>query len=341
MFLFECALRSDLKMILTNFFIASALSMSNLTLFVDQLITDGKYKTVLLIHDRTSVRDSNFIPQLTELGFGKYATVIVNMRHLNGLDLGPYRVQSGILQIVMIKYGAPGESRVKQLIDASSLRQSRQNMVMLIPMQSDNEKKEFWLQLKGSNIFTGYGWINTTVIFYQTEQSMANTTRKPFEVFVINYKADQTVDALEIEKWDHKNQATESNLHEQIFGSIMKKPNLILSTTAAVNRSITKATLRRGNETLINLGSAANYLSNFIARNLRFKDVMFQQVLKYFPLGVNIRASEILDMKFFYNCYASNENTYGELYNKIPEKRPFTERFVDTFLRIHLKSKIR
>lgn len=307
------------KMNLTSLFITNLISMSNLTFFLDRLITDGKYKTVFLTYDDASIKDNNFVSQLVDLAFEKYAMMITeydsNRETTRPFDRIFFLKQSDILQIIMVNYR---EDKARKVILGEKLRGSKfkygiQNVVVLFPIQSNDRKEEIW-EIFGTKRYSQFcKHMNVSVIFYETENSkkMTNTLRKSMEIFVFNYKAYENVDIREINV--ESNHVNESNLYEKIFGSIVKEPILSIRTeTSVVNKSVTKISDQRGNDTIINLGSAEYYLSNFIARNLRSKHSQVQQILQRF-------LTEIFDYSPDNNCSVSNEKYYGELYNKFPE----------------------
>lgn len=292
--------------------------MSNLTHFLNRLITDGGYKTVLLIYDGDFVGGNNFVSQLTDSGFGNYATMIMNVNHVRSLNKSfrSIRDQSGLLQIIMLNYDDDGENRLKHLLrDMDLLSNKHNNMVILMPAQRDDQKKEIW------RVFARKYLSAVTVIFYQTEKTleMANTSRIYVEVFILNYKANGTLDAqvIDVENTVDKNQPNESNLNEKIFGPILQKPKLFIFTDLAVNKSVTKTTVQQGQDTLVSLGNADYYMSNFIARNLRFEDGEIHQILVY--LGSHSQGAIHRKSITLFICDASNENIYGELYNKPPK----------------------
>lgn len=83
---------------LTSLFLTNLLSVSHFTPFFDHLITDGKYKSVLLVYNRASVSEADFVPELVSSAFGKYAVVIVNTEQAKTeyLRIKPYNQQFGV-----------------------------------------------------------------------------------------------------------------------------------------------------------------------------------------------------------------------------------------------------
>lgn len=175
---------------LASLLVANLISLSNLTHFLDRLITDGNYQTVLLIYDDASVRDTNFIPELADLAFGKYAMVIMNSDHTNqsyaeynyAYDLKLFeQQQTGIIQIIMADYG---NRAVEKSLRRNSFLHSLQDVVCLIPVQPDDEKKKIWKLFNRREVSLRYR--NCSIIFYQPEQS-----GEPFEIFALNYQAER------------------------------------------------------------------------------------------------------------------------------------------------------
>lgn len=287
------------KMNLTSLLITNFLSVSNLTHFLDRLINDGNHKTVLLVYDEASVRDTNFLPELADLAFQKYSVVIVNRdQEESWMAMKPYNLQFGLLEVILMDYSESGRKGVEMVLDSSTYH-NRHSMILLIPMQDDDRRTDIWKCFNASLTIIRY--INMTVVFYQAEMSTTTTKtlEKSIKVFVLDYEPFRAVE-IEVE-----NQSSiQSNLNEKIFGSILNRPNLITRTT--VSAYTTNQTVPSENSASVNWGNAELYLSNFISRNLRAKNVVIQQLLT-----TQIAKGRLRD----FACNASNEKYYAELYN--------------------------
>lgn len=305
------------NLITANLIPANSIS-SNLPLFLDRLITDGNYKTVLFIYDDTDaiIKDTNFLPQLSDLSFGKYAMCVMREDYSNFGSkawriFSPYREHSGLLQILTLNYSEGQMSRLPQLLNRYNEQQNKQNVVLLIPMPPDNQRNDIWHHFEKRSSAAARR-INLSVIFYRKEMSMmmAKTPRKSIEIFALNYGEEFRGRS----KVDVKNsvcnvQLNESNFHDNIFESITKKMNLVIETTTAAFEPIT---VQRGNVSLINLMNADHYLSNFIASNLRAKHVLIQQRLRQEEVRNYFVQSQS------YEYIVSKEKLYAELYNEQP-----------------------
>lgn len=303
--------------------------MWNLTHFIDRLITDGKYKIVQLVYDDNDplIKDTNFIPELTELASGKYAMFIGKHNYLrppsNTYKMWAFTKHIDMLKIFTLNFNVNGPMRFVTLLNSGYIMHGQQNIILLIPTQSDRQKSTIFSAFHESDIL----FKNISVIFYQMEKSPSvdSISKKSIEIFALNYKIDKRGNhRADEEKSVYKGSLNESNLHDKIFGSISKKPNLIIHTITASKESMVKTSVQQANTTLINLGSADYYLSNFIARNLRAKDALVQQVLLH-EIFVN---GQSWMNRLMYNCSASNERVYGELYNLPVGKRRDFSRFV-------------
>lgn len=118
----------------------------------------------------------------------------------------------------------------------------------------------------------------------------------------------------------------ECNLNDVIFNSGNRTTNLIIKTDADVNKSVTKTLVQRGNNTFINLGDSDYYLSNFIARNSRMRNVVIQQVLHFHDIGIS-RTEEGTTLQYgrkVLHCSTSNERYYAELYNVPPANQYYS-----------------
>lgn len=322
------------KMSLTNysnFLVADWISMLNLTLFVDRFVTDGNYESVLFIYDDDDVhiKDTNFIPQLSDLSFGKYAMFIMKENYSEwgtSPKLPPHQEHSRLLQVLTLK--DVDKFRMRKLSLRYGFSKNQQNVVLLISMPPDDRKMDIWRIFRKFN--SRLRFVNMIVVFYQTEVSMAlaNSSRESIEIFALNYKYGiRGSIAVDVENSVYKGHLNDSNLHDKVFASIIKKTDLTINTISAVNVSVTKTNVQRENVcvSLYNLGSADFYLSNFIARNLRSKDVIFEQLLEHRKM----RVSQLEANKYFYSV--SNEKTYAELYN-LPTKQRRFQKFVFTII---------
>lgn len=310
-------------MILYHLFIANVISMSNLTLFLDRLITHGKYNSIHLVYDDASIKDTDFVPQLVDLSQGKYAMFITKKEYsffFTKPVMTPYRSRSDLLQVLMLNYDEGGKTRLVDILKGQNLFYSTQNVVLLMPMQSNERKREVWNCFNERTITRNTQFTNISVVFYQTETSMkvANASRKSIEIFVLNYKASQNVEPKEIDvensscAWN--NQVNECNLHDKIFGEISKKISLSIHLKSTTIKSVTKEPILYGNNALVNFGVARNYLRNFFVRNLRLEDVEFQNICLY--IYIDKFGDKYYQYTKHFLCDTSNEKIYGELYNE-------------------------
>lgn len=320
-------------MSLANFLIANLIVVSNLTFFFNRLITDGNYKTVLLNYDDVNcdLKDTNFDSELAGLASENYAMYIMksNYSQVIAWEVTPIKIRFGVLEILTLNYDNDGKKRMRQLLQRNdNSRYTAASIVLLIPMQSDERKKEFWQCFSAATRYFPY--INASVVFYQTERSvkMANTSRELIEIFALNHydrllRRTQNVD-VKNSIFD-VGELIEGNLNEKIFGSISKKPNLVINTFVSA-----AAPPKRGSDLqLVNIGDANQYHSNFITQNLRNKDAVIRQTLQY-------GTTELINGKYtikgsLYQCNISNEKIYAELHNTLRSpKRTQNELFVFT-----------
>lgn len=329
----------------TSLLLAKLLSVSNLTFFLDRLIFDGKYKTVELTFDDAYINRIDFVGEMINTAGGKYTMMIKNL-NLNRLS-EPHarnkipqqqsnRKNLDLLQIFKLNYGAgvgDGTPFVHYL--RKNLQYfSFQNIVLLIPMQSDEKKRQFWDHIMELNVFLGYR--NAIVVFYKNEESisMVNALKKPFEIYAINYKVKRMTKigialiGIDVENSLYRGELDEANFHEHIFGMVSKKPDLVINTDTGSDKSLMKTSVRRGNKTLINLGSADYYLSNFISLNLHFKDITFIQGYRY--KQTTFKNGEFVTIRGYSDCECTsfNEEAYAEFYNELPYIRETNAGFV-------------
>lgn len=335
---------------LSGISVADLFFISNLTFFLDRLITDGRYQTVQLIYDDAYLNDNDFVAQLATRAVDKYAMLVEKcmwrrdplkeLKRNNNFMKG--RIDS--IRIMKLNYGEQNSEYFEEFLGAIPYLMDSvyQNLVLLIPAQSNNRKLQFWKQLKEYKLIP----LNISVVFYQTEESsaMARATREPIEIYAVNYKVERSDFALNFqhtlddEDMNHLNetnpefflesvvdeenslyrgQLNETNMHEAVFGMISKKIVLSISTVSDILKSVPKTAQMNGNP-LVDFGSSDCYLSNFIARNLKFKDAEIHltfhthQRLLEKRTGRRIRHNENI-----IPYGVSSERIYAELYNEV------------------------
>lgn len=187
---------------LTNLFIASLLSTSYLTHLLHRVITDGEYNSVLLINADPYIGHTDFFPQMADLSNGKYAWFTTDSEYHNTVSWFdnkwmPNRNLFGILQVLLLNYhnDEMGQAplkyvnrkrclQIKSVMLNSNNYYKAQNVVVLYPMQSYDQHKDFW---RCSRQFQEYFIVeNCSVILYRTQAAMtAKTLRKPLEIFFV------------------------------------------------------------------------------------------------------------------------------------------------------------
>lgn len=298
--------------------IANLLTISNLTEFLDRLITDGEYKTVQLTFDDAIVDGHDFVFKMVKLAVGKYTTVIKRANY-DPVDrsTNPQTQRSVLLPVIKVNYVEGGERRFFNLLVRTVFYENAfQHVVLLVPMQSEDRKIDLWYRIGrwGSYLYR----IKTIVVFYEV------AVDTPIEIYALNYKMIKTGHfQVDVEKFLFQGQPNETNLHEKIFGAISLKLQLRITTNTAGVLLVTKPPIDRGNKGVINLGDAGYYFSNFIARNSHFVDVSIEQKLnyQYFALiNGKISASAHVRTCNGSECNPPTEKVYNELYNAFPAR---------------------
>lgn len=181
-------------------------------------------------------------------------------------------------------------------------------MILLIPMQDDDREMEIWNYINSRSTIVRF--FNLTVVFYRAEKSMpeASTWEKSIEAFVLDFDPFRVIE-IDVENDAYQNHSdVQINLHDQIFGSISIKQNLVIWTNAAVSESVLDRTVQLENSASINLGNAEIYLKNFIVRNLRAQGVEFVYL---------VEAEMSLGFFKYFDFNASSEQYYAELDNTL------------------------
>lgn len=308
---------------LTSSLVANLLTISNLTLFLDFLITDGKYKTVLLDLDDAYLNDYDFVEQMANLAGGKYAIVSRKLGYDPIYEPLPFPSFSDSLRIVKFSFSEVSERERDIVVAGNMINVRAQNIVLLIP---DDRKRGFWSAVNEHMGEIPYR--NVSVVFYGPEQ----TEFQPIEVYALNYKfkkaEDNRVKGFEVDEDNslYNGSLNETDLNERLFGMIWRKSNFVIMTDAPVDEFWTKATMYGRNETKVNLGSSEYFLSNFIAKNLRFKDIFIKQLIA--PNQIIFENGSFGIAGDVYYVKVSDENVYTELYNKMLTIHDVNHRFV-------------
>lgn len=294
----------------TSILVTNLLSLTNLIHFLDLLITDGNYQTVLLVYDEASVEDTNVISELFNSAHDNYSVVIVNRARteIQWMKMSPYNLQFGVLEIVLLNCDENVECIRTWLLRAGRLH-NRHNMILLIPVQAEEKKREIWDQF--DTVYTQIRHVNISVIFYEIETPVAktNTSKILFEVFVLDYEPFRAV-RINVENWvSQRNKLkNQSNWNDKIFETISWKPTITTQMYVAYSEDLIDRDSQLGNSRAVNLGNAELYLLNFIARILRVQNIVIEQ---------HLGTSYPRHMSRIFGCLPSNEKYYAELYNTI------------------------
>lgn len=148
---------------LTNILV-ELFSLSNLAIFVNRFIVDGNYETAILQYDDASIRDTNFIADLSGLSNHNYTIFAKRLDWLNmppSWEMEPFRKFQNAMQIFMVDCQQEWEHRFNSIV--SQLFIYRRNFVFLLPMQHGERKQEIM------QTATRYADVeNCTMIFYQS-----------------------------------------------------------------------------------------------------------------------------------------------------------------------------
>lgn len=136
---------------LSGLVIASLLSMSDLTVFLDRLTIDGHYKCLQEHNDEDdahaySYRTKNsFMPRLVDLSFGKYAMFILRKIYVgnekDGSNLTPFDRRTGLLQVLLQNYGECGGEQFKDMLLTTTPDDDPENAILLIPIHPEECNK--------------------------------------------------------------------------------------------------------------------------------------------------------------------------------------------------------
>lgn len=296
-------------MILANL-TANLMAISSLTFFLDRLIIDGKYKTVQLTFDDAYVSGHDLVIEIAKLAIGKYAMAIQRANY-NPL-MGPAKTEpqrSDSLSMIKTNYVEGGEVWFfDSLAQAARPENSGQNLVLLLPMLSEDRKTDLWHRI-------GFYLNNTRtiVVFYETSVEM----RVPVEtcVYALNYKKSNGLFKLDVEKFLFHGHPNETDLHEKMFKTSLESFSLRITTNTVGIQSVTKRSSHEGSKQVINLGDADCYLSNFIARNSHFENFSIEQNIRYEYFTVENEMIQSKSHKYSNTHDSSIKRSYSELYN--------------------------
>lgn len=158
------------------------ISLTNLTLFVDQLISGSHCKYALLMHDDDRFGENICLWQLEQASVGKYIVGVLDVRRESGFEwdkqsdaLTSFRQYGENVQIMMIN----DLKSVRGFGDHYVYGHTKDNIFMF-KMKSVSEKKVILRQLQRTSHCAMY---NCVVVFYQNVEA---SLTKQFQIFRID-----------------------------------------------------------------------------------------------------------------------------------------------------------
>lgn len=234
------------KMIVANLFVANVISISTLTLFIDQLATDGNYRMVRLVYmDIVNSKSS------TTLAYNNYKS----------------KIASDVLHVILMRDNEQSRKTLESRSLSSRFRPFfSQNVVVFLQKPLDRQKELIWQN------FLYMGWpYRASVIFYETTDPENEHEKTSFEVFVLNFKIGKPLVPVVIDVGQCFTR-NDCNLHDKLFGSRPQKKLLSIGVEIDITPRMRQIMNNPANSTLTNWGSSALYLANFIGRNFRHKE---------------------------------------------------------------------
>lgn len=239
----------------TNIFFG-LMSLTNLTLFLNRVVHDGQYETVMFLYFNHAIEDTNFVQELSDSPYGHYSIVTVCMDEFDHsiqlLESIPYRNLKKALQIIVLGATMP----VNDILFT-------RDTTFLYPMWPHEIKQDFLDRVRGE--FRGKG--NFSMIFYQTPRTIQQAdSTKSIEVFVVdtfNLSPDRSVFGIDLQSDIHVQLNRTDDLHSKLFEPTQK--TLLYFSDDDGLKTVTNLM----NTKSAMSGNANIYLWNYIARNMK------------------------------------------------------------------------
>lgn len=242
------------------------ISLTNLTIFLNRLMSDGQYESAILHYDYESIRDTRFIQDLTDSSNFNYTFISVNLDEsessfrMSGLI--SYQNLSSALNIIMANESAWSG---KILNDRYSIYS--RDAVFLLPMQHDSRKQEvLWMFYQLLQVeFNLRG--NISLVFYQTPHTIQHVvSSKSIEAYVVTshlIPANRSVFGIDRQSDIHTQLNQTANLQKKIFAPVLK--SLMYFYVFDELRKVKSIEKSR----IVMSGNANVYMSNYITRNIK------------------------------------------------------------------------
>lgn len=241
-------------------------SLTNLTIFLNRLMSDGQYKSAILLYDYESIRDTSFIRDLTDLSNFNYTFISVNLDKSESsfrmTDLISYQNLPNALHIVM---AAESEWFGRTLNNRYSIYS--RDAVFLLPMQPASRKQEI-LRTFSTLLRVEYNLRgNVCLIFYGTPHTIQQTvSSKWIEAFVVTSQlipANRSVFGIDVRSDIHFQLDQTLNLRKKIFAPVQK--SLMYFYVFDELRKVKNIEKNK----IVMSENANVYMANFITRNTK------------------------------------------------------------------------
>lgn len=298
---------------LTNIFI-NLVSLTNLTIFLNRLIHDGQYKSVLLIHDNESIRDTNFIQELSNSSNRNYYTLVIAC--VSEFDSPEWMLEfnsqsfMNVLSILMVEVDM---IHPKQGFPIFRHCAFAHNMVVLLPMRRNRKNIDF---LRYFFNMTKGRTRRFSLIFYQTPNTIQNAvSNKSIEVFVMSSRMiayERPVFGIHVHGDIHSQLSSTKNVTDEVFEPIG------VTFLLLVNNDMVRNVSNILNRTDVMSDSQNIFMANYIVRKMKNLTTL-QVVLSEIGANKNV---------FLYT--SSNRSIYAELSISTLDYRYKAEKYKST-----------
>lgn len=285
-------------------------SLTNLTMFLDNLIANGKYKAAIIAYDNISTGDNSFVKELATVSFGKYSIVTVDFSapEINSIVL-PFLHHYSYIEIIMVD-SRDWKALIRRL-EQKYIYDCTLDIIFLFEKHSEQNQQMMLKRFK-NDLYDKLALLNCVVVFYRNpangkssfpEQRNAYLDQS-VEVFVLYssmVEVTQNIFDLSINSdSDISDEANLTNLTSSVFAMSSKNMRLVIHTYSSILWPINDTSF-----TIVN--DADIFLSNFISNNI--KNVIVSSV---YMGPEDVEYSE-------YNT--SSQRNYMELYSRSTSKK--------------------
>lgn len=145
--------------------VVELVSLTNLTMFLDNFIANGRYETAIFLYDNISVRDVNFIQELATVSFGKYSIVTVDFSapEVDKIVL-PFLQHYSYIEIIMVD--SRNWTVLLRTLEVKYIYDCTLDIIFLLEKHSDQNQQMMLKRFK-DDLYETLALLNCVIVFYR------------------------------------------------------------------------------------------------------------------------------------------------------------------------------